>query len=345
MVRGEDALARIRTAAERGERMNALAHHVYSVAMLRRAFDRIDPQSAAGVDGVTVQEYAFGLDARLQGLSSRLRAGTYRPMPLVRAWIPKVTAPGEFRPIDLPTVEDKVAQGSLAAVILAVYGRDMGAEDLCFGPRRSGGVKRSVGLDGSRVAVETDIADCFGTINAKRLATIMRRRITDRRFLAIVRAVVGDGVGIPQGLPCSPSLCAVYLNHVVDRWIHHWRQTEAAGKVTFARYVDDVVIVCDRADDASAAIRGLRERLASFGMSVKEGKTSESDPCEGVMFLGTMRVSGFSNESREVFGLRRRSIVARSNGSLSVAGLLGHYASFMPRRALGSLRVVLKGAA
>lgn len=344
-MRGEDALARIRTAAAKGGRMTALAHHVYSVAMLRRAFERIEPQSAPGVDGVTVQEYALGLDARLQGLSARLREGTYRPKPLVRAWIPKPTAPGEFRAIDLPTVEDKVAQGSLAAVILAVYGHSMSAEDLCFGPCRSGGVKRSVGLDGSRVAVETDIADCFGTINAKTLGKLLRRRIADRRFLAIVRAVVGDGIGIPQGLPCSPSLCAVYLNHVVDRWVHHWRQTEATGMVTFARYVDDVVILCDRADDASAALRGLRERLARFGMSVKEGKTSESDPCEGVMFLGTMRVSGFAKESRSVFALRKRSMAARANGLRSMTCLLEHYASFVPRRSLGSLRILLKGAA
>src|SRR4051812_19441672 len=76
------ALERVRQAAKqrRKERSTALFHHLNS-AMLRTAFFALKRDAAAGVDGVTWQDYEADLDRRIEDLSDRVQRGAYRAQP------------------------------------------------------------------------------------------------------------------------------------------------------------------------------------------------------------------------------------------------------------------------
>src|SRR5438105_14430565 len=67
------ALERVRQVARqrRKERFTALFHHINS-AMLRTAFFALKRDAAAGVDGVTWQDYEADLDLRIEDLSDRV---------------------------------------------------------------------------------------------------------------------------------------------------------------------------------------------------------------------------------------------------------------------------------
>ena len=67
-------LARVAARAQKNpeERMQSLAHHI-DVDALRRSFDRIKANAAAGVDGVTKQAYGQNLEENLRELHERLR--------------------------------------------------------------------------------------------------------------------------------------------------------------------------------------------------------------------------------------------------------------------------------
>src|SRR5215510_11536425 len=84
------ALERVRQAAKqrRKERFTALFHHLNS-AMLRTAFFALKRDAAAGVDGVTWQDYEADLDRRIEDLSDRVHRGAYRAQPSRRRYIPK----------------------------------------------------------------------------------------------------------------------------------------------------------------------------------------------------------------------------------------------------------------
>src|SRR6202047_5056139 len=84
------ALERVRQAAQqrRKERFTALFHHLNS-AMLRTAFFALKRDAAAGVDGVTWQDYEADLDRRIEDLSDRVHRGAYRAQPSRRRYIPK----------------------------------------------------------------------------------------------------------------------------------------------------------------------------------------------------------------------------------------------------------------
>jgi retron-type reverse transcriptase len=92
---------------DRAFRFTNLAH-LLTIEHLREAHRHVRRDGAAGVDGVTADEYARDLDRRLADLHARLRGGTYRAPPVRRVWIPK--GEGRQRPIGIPTYEDKIVQ-------------------------------------------------------------------------------------------------------------------------------------------------------------------------------------------------------------------------------------------
>jgi len=69
-------------------RFTALLHHI-DVDALERSFRRQKRRASAGVDGVTVNEYASNLEANLRDLVARIHTGRYRPQPVRRVYIPK----------------------------------------------------------------------------------------------------------------------------------------------------------------------------------------------------------------------------------------------------------------
>ena len=114
------ALDRVRQVAVRDKeaQFTALLHHV-SLDRLRDAFWAINPKAAPGVDRVTWVAYEQGLEANLQDLHERVKAGRFRASPSRRVYIPK--ADGRLRPLGIATLEDKIVQRAVVEVLNAVY--------------------------------------------------------------------------------------------------------------------------------------------------------------------------------------------------------------------------------
>ena len=71
---------------------------------------------AAGVDGVSVEEFESDLGNNLYKIWNRMSSGTYFPPPVKAVEIPKAHGPGT-RMLGVPTVADRVAQTVVAGVI------------------------------------------------------------------------------------------------------------------------------------------------------------------------------------------------------------------------------------
>jgi hypothetical protein len=99
-------LDRVRQAAkeDKGLRFTALLHPV-NIDLLRSSYQSLKKQAAAGVDGVTWEEYGEGLEDRLIDLDGRIHRGAYRAKPSRRVWIPKPD--GRQRPLGNAALEDK----------------------------------------------------------------------------------------------------------------------------------------------------------------------------------------------------------------------------------------------
>ena len=148
-------------------------------------------QGAAGVDHVSIEDYAANLETNLARLSENLRTGTYRPQAIRRHYIPK---PGsqEKRPLGIPTVQDRVVQTALRMLLEPIFEREFAAQSYGFRPNLGckDALRRVDELlkAGYVHVVDADLKSYFDTIPKDRLLALVAGKVSDRRVLALVRA-------------------------------------------------------------------------------------------------------------------------------------------------------------
>ena len=81
-------------------------------------------------------------------------------------------------------------------------------------------------------------------------------------------------VGNFVGSVLSPLLANVYLHEVLDTWFETVVQAHCRGKVVLYRYADDVVIGCEREEDARRIIEVVPKRFAKYGLEINTEKTT-----------------------------------------------------------------------
>ena len=284
----KQALARIREAvrSDKERVFTSLWHHIYDPARLRGAYQALPRRAAAGIDGMTWQEYGLRLEENLTDLSARLRRGAFRAKAVKRAWIPK--ADGRKRPIGVPALEDKIVQRSTAEVLSAIYETEFKGFSYGFRPGRSAHMALdalTVGIEQKPVRwiLDADIKGFFDAINHDQLLKMIEDRICDPRVLRQLRKWLHAGVmedgklqyaqqGTPQGGSISPLLANIYLHHVLDVWADTWR-AGVDGAVMIVRYADDFVVGFQRQEDALSFLHDLKERLGAYGLELHSEKT------------------------------------------------------------------------
>ncbi len=76
----------------------------------------------AGVDGVTVRMlFVDDVDDFVEQLRIELRSRKYQPSAARRVLIPKPGKPGEFRPLGIPTVKDRVVQAAVKNIMEPIF--------------------------------------------------------------------------------------------------------------------------------------------------------------------------------------------------------------------------------
>ncbi len=239
----------------RGEpegRFNSLAH-LLDVSALERSFHRLRKDAAVGVDGVTKEAYGEALCANLADLQERLRSKRYRHQALRRVHIPK--GMGQWRPIGVSALEDKIVQDAVREVLEAVYEQDFLDCSYGFRPKRSAhdavrALTRVVHRGKVSWVLEADIVSFFDSLDRARLKEMLQARVADGSLLRLIGKCLHVGVldgeeyseperGTTQGSVLSPLLGNVYLHYVLDAWFEREVKPRLRGTATLIRYADD----------------------------------------------------------------------------------------------------------
>ena len=269
----------------------------YAPANLQRAFEKVQRNGgSAGADEQTLAHFARHAEMELQRLHEQLRAGTYRPPPAKRVWIPK---PGstEQRPLGIPAVRDRIVQGALRHVLEPIFETSMAAHSYGFRPGRGAkdALRRVDALlkAGHVHVVDADLKSYFDTIPHARLMALLKERVADGRVLALVESFLGAGVleasqgwqaterGTPQGGVISPLLANLYLNPLDHQM--------AGSGYEMVRYADDFVILCRSRVEAEQALAAVRQWVHEAGLQLHPDKTRLTDASVkggGFDFLG-----------------------------------------------------------
>lgn len=187
-----------------------------------------------GSDGRSIDEMSL---ARIETLIASLKDESYQPHPSRRVHIPKKN--GKTRPLGIPTFEDKLVQEVVRMILEAIYEGHFETTSHGFRPKRSchtALLHIQKTFSGAKWFIEGDIKGFFDNIDHDVLVGILRERISDDRFIRLIRKFLKAGYvedwtfhntysGMPQGGIVSPILANIYLDKLdkyVKEYIRHF---------------------------------------------------------------------------------------------------------------------------
>ena len=262
--------------------------HLIDEDWLREASRRTRKSSAAGIAGVTAQQYAAHLEETLRALHERLRSGVDHAAPVERGWI--ATDDGGRRPIGQPAFEDTMVQRAVARLLEAIYAQDFSDGSYGFRPGRSPHAARHERrercmTEGMGGIVDAEGRGAFARIDRTRRREVLRQRVHDGRVLRLmgqwVRAgVMAEGVlrhpetGVVQGGVIAPLRAPIFLPHVLEAWLEPAVRARMQGRGLLIRFADDCVIGGALAGDARRIMAVLPKRCARCGLRMHPTQTA-----------------------------------------------------------------------
>ena len=222
----------IQTCARKGTH---LVTNLFSIAtncedLWLQAYANIQANKGSMTEGVSKATIdGFSME-RVERLIAQLKAGTYRPKPSKRVFIPKSS--GKRRPLGIPSADDKLVQEVWRILLEAVYEPVFVPQSHGFRPGKSCHtalleIKRT--WRAAKWFAEFDIRGCFENIRHDILVALLEKRIEDRKFINVIKAMLKAGYmqgwtyhntysGTPQGGIVSPILSNVFL-HELDEFV------------------------------------------------------------------------------------------------------------------------------
>ncbi len=154
-----------------------------------------------------------------------------------------------MRTLQIPTIRDRVVQGSVKLILEAIFEADFCPNSYGFRPKRSphralAEVRRSVLRRMTRV-INVDLTNYFDSIRHSILLDKIARRVQDPKVMRLVKQIIKTAgkVGMTQGGPFSPLAANIYLTDL-DWYFDGIRRKTAEGDfeaVNYRRFADDSV--------------------------------------------------------------------------------------------------------
>jgi RNA-directed DNA polymerase len=236
---------------------------------------------SAGRDGQSLAMFKADLSKNLYKIYNRMASGSYFPPAVRTVFIPKKQ--GGLRPLGIPAVGDRIAQGVVKDYLEPAMDKTFHASSFGYRPGRSAHdalAQCHTNCMGYEWVLDVDIKGFFDNINHERLMEMLEKHTQEKWVLLYVVRWLKAGIeqadgtietrtkGTPQGGVISPLLANLYLDEAFDKWM------EANNSENpFERYADDIVIHCRSLREAEQLQASLSERLAAYDLTLHPEKT------------------------------------------------------------------------
>lgn len=241
----------------------------------------ISKSGSAGIDRQSIEMFNEDMSGNLYKIWNRMSSGSYFPPPVRRVFIPKKQ--GGMRPLGIPTVSDRIAQGVVKDHLEPSL--ELLFHKSSFGYRRGRSAHDAIVQcqENTRKyswVIDVDIKGFFDNISHDILMEILQKHTQEKWVLLYTERWLKAGVeqedgsiatrnkGTPQGGVISPLLANLYLHYAFDTWME-----EIKPENPFERYADDIVIHCKSKEEAEELMEKLKGRMKQYELELHPEKT------------------------------------------------------------------------
>jgi len=240
-----------------------------------------DKDGSAGIDNQSIEQFNENLKDNLYKIWNRMTSGSYFPPPVRTVFIPKKQ--GGERPLGIPTVSDRIAQGVVKDYLEPSLETIFHKSSFGYRPGRSAhdAVKQCQDNCIKHAwVIDVDIKGFFDNISHEIMLELLQQHTTEKWVLLYAERWLKAGVqqkdgsiqtrrkGAPQGGVISPLFANLYLHHGFDKWMD-----EENLQTPFERYADDIVIHCNSKEEAEQLLGKLKIRMRQYELELHPEKT------------------------------------------------------------------------
>jgi group II intron reverse transcriptase/maturase len=220
----------LRERGRKGLPCTQLYRQMFSKSLYLLAYGNIYSNKGAMTPGACGDTADGMSEAKIDDIIEQMRYERYRFSPSRRIYIPKRN--GKLRPLGLPSWSDKLVGEVVRLLLEAIYEPQFSGSSHGF--RKGRGCHTALRKiqetwTGTTWFIEGDISDCFGSLGHEIMLRILAEKISDQRFLRLIRHMLKAGYledwqyhdtlsGCPQGGVVSPILSNIYL-HKLDEFV------------------------------------------------------------------------------------------------------------------------------
>jgi len=256
--------------------------HPISRKMVLEAYKKIrNNGKAAGVDGVSIEDFGQDLNGNLYKLWNRMTSGCYHPQQMREKKIAKSN--GKTRSLNIPCVADRIAQSVVKTYLERKVEPTFHDDSYGYRPKRH--AHQAINKATQRCfkhswIIDMDIESFFDTIDHELMMKAVQRYTEEKWVLMYIERWLKSGVvkedgklsnreeGSGQGSVISPLLSNIFLHFVFDKWME-----KNYPRVPFERYCDDIIVHCKSKAQALYMQFLISERLKACKLKLNQEKT------------------------------------------------------------------------
>jgi len=241
----------------------------------------IAKNGGAGIDRESIGMFNEHMPGNLYKLWNRMASGSYFPPPVRTVFIPKKQ--GGKRPLGIPTVGDRIAQGVVKDYLEPEMENIFHPSSFGYRPGKSAHdalAQCRANCFKYAWVIDVDIKGFFDNISHDKTLQMLSQHTQEKWVLMYVErwlkagveqedgSIAGRTKGTPQGGVISPLLANLYLHNAFDKWM----ETENPQN-PFERYADDIVIHCKSKEEAEELLQRLKEQMGKYELTLHPEKT------------------------------------------------------------------------
>lgn len=240
-----------------------------------------EKDGSGGIDKQSIDMFNENLGDNLYKIWNRMTSGSYYPPAVRTVFIPKKQ--GGERPLGIPTVSDRIAQGVVKDYVEPSLENIFHNSSFGCRPGKSAhdALQQCLGNCIKHAwVIDVDIKGFFDNLDHNIMLKLLKQYGVEKWVILYAERWLKTGVqqkdgsieikkkGTPQGGVISPLLANLYLHDCFDAWME-----EVYPQNPFERYADDIVIHCNSKEEAEQLEEKVRVRMKEYELDLHPEKT------------------------------------------------------------------------